>query len=35
MKKLCMATALVTLAMTFANCSSKDTVTTLKTDDQK
>jgi FKBP-type peptidyl-prolyl cis-trans isomerase FklB len=35
MKKLCMATALVTLVLTFANCSSKDTVTTLKTDDQK
>jgi FKBP-type peptidyl-prolyl cis-trans isomerase FklB len=35
MKKLCMATALVALAMTFANCSSKDSVTTLKNDDQK
>jgi FKBP-type peptidyl-prolyl cis-trans isomerase len=35
MKKVCMATALVTLALTFANCSSKDSVTSLKTDDQK
>lgn len=35
MKKLCMATALVTLTLSFANCSSKDTVTTLKTNDQK
>jgi FKBP-type peptidyl-prolyl cis-trans isomerase len=35
MKKLCMTTALVALALTFANCSSKDTVTALKTDDQK
>ena len=35
MKKLYMASALVTLALTFANCSSKDTVSSLKNDDQK
>jgi len=35
MKKLCMMTTVVALGLSFANCSSKDSVSTLTTEDQK